>query len=115
MPVAYGLARLDASGPCFGHVNAVGAVRPLPATVLASVCGYVSTTATFPLNCADVQRAVQLLTPAEAATHIPHPNLWSWRALLENARPSAEFRACFVANENDAPFDEYDMAFRLLI
>jgi hypothetical protein len=115
MPVAYGLARLDAAGPCFGHVNAIGAVRPLPAAVLALVCGYVCTTATFSLDRAEVERAVQLLAPAEGATHIPHPNLWSWRALLDGAPRSAAFRACFVASENDAPFDAYDMAFRLLI
>lgn len=41
MPVAYGLARKDSSGLSFGHVNALGAVRPIPALVLASVCGYV--------------------------------------------------------------------------
>ena len=56
-----------------------------------------------------------MLAPAEGATHMPHPNLWSWRALLEQAPPSAAFRACFVASATDAPVDEYDMAFRQLI
>lgn len=44
MPVAYGVARKDGSKLTFGHVNRFGAVRPLPAVVLASVCGYVATT-----------------------------------------------------------------------
>jgi hypothetical protein len=45
------VARLDQDRLTFGHVNALGAVRPLPA----------------------VAQAVTLLTPAEAATHLGHP------------------------------------------
>ena len=115
MPVAYGLARLDGNEPHFGHVNAIGAVRPLPAAVLASVCGYVCSTATFGLSRMDVERAIRLLTPAEAATHLPRPNLWSWRALVGEAPPRATFRALFVANVTDPSVDDYDAQFRLLI
>src|SRR6266567_746086 len=79
IPVAYSVARQDASGLTFGHVNTPGAVRPLPAVVLASVCGYVATTGVYRLDQERFAEAVERLTPAEAATHIPHPN----RAMLE--------------------------------
>jgi hypothetical protein len=115
MPVAYGLARLDVHGCHFGYVNTIGAVRPLPAAVLASVCGYVCSTATFELTRNDVERAVTLLTPAEAATHMSHPNLWSWRELLGEGPPGATFQALFVANASDPPVDENDAQFRALI
>ena len=85
MPVAYGVARRDRSGLTFGHVNRFGEVRPLPAVVLASVCGYVATTGVFRLDRARFAEAIAWLAPAEAAIHKPHPNLWSWRALLTRA------------------------------
>lgn len=115
MPIAYGIARLDQDEFCFGHVNAIGAVRSLPAVILASVCGYVCETATFRLDREDVAEAVRRLTPAEAAIHIPHPNLWSWRDLLVAGTLDAEFLAFFVASADDAPVDEYDARFRELI
>jgi hypothetical protein len=59
--------------------------------VLASVCGYTSRTGTFPLGVADLQEAVDRLAPAEAAVHWEHPNLWSWRELLDGADASSTF------------------------
>ena len=50
LPAAYTVARRDASGLTFGHVNGFGAVRPLPAVVLASVCGYAATTGVFAMS-----------------------------------------------------------------
>lgn len=110
-PVAYAIARIDAGNVTFGHVNAVGAVRPLPAVVLAFVCGHATGTATYTLPLGKIRRAVDLLTPAEAATHIPHPNLWSWRDLLAEATESSRFRAFFLGNDAHPPSDDAEAEF----
>jgi hypothetical protein len=115
MPAAYGVARKDASGLAFGHVNTFGAVRPLPAVVLASVCGYVATTGVFRLTRERFAEAVERLAPAEAATHMPHPNLWSWRDLLVNAGTGSTFLAFFVADPGDPAVDYDDAQFRQLL
>ncbi|MEQ7009465.1 hypothetical protein ABN028_25150 [Actinopolymorpha sp. B17G11] len=115
MPVAYGVARADASVLSFGHVNAPGAVRPLPAVVLASVCGYVATTGVYRLDHAQFAKVVERLAPAEAATHMPHPNLWSWRDLLTDAGADSTFLGFFVAAVDDPPVDQYDAQFRHLL
>lgn len=115
MPVAYGVARKDASGLTFGHVNALGAVRQLPAVVLASVCGYVATTGVYRLDRERLAEAVERLTPAEAATHMPHPNLWSWRDLLAHAGADSTFLAFFVASADDPPVDQEDGQFRQML
>ena len=52
------------------------------------------------------------LAPAEAALHWEHPNLWSWRELLEGARADSTFVAFFVADPADAPVDDLDAGFR---
>jgi hypothetical protein len=111
-PAAYGLARLDAKRLTFGAVNGVGHIHRLPAAVLASVCGYTSRTATFPLSGAELGEAISRLAPAEAAVHWEHPNLWSWRELLDGAAASSTFVAFFLADPADAPVDEHDAAFR---
>ena len=111
-PAAYGVARVDAEHFAFGEINGVGSVHRLPAAVLASVCGYTSRTATFPLSGADLAEAVRRLAPAEAALHWEHPNLWSWRELLDGADPSSTFVAFFVADPADEPVDAHDVAFR---
>jgi len=111
-PAAYGVARVDGEHLIFGAVNDVGSIHRLPAAVLASVCGYTSRTATFPLSTADLAEAVRRLAPAEAALHLEHPNLWSWRELLDGAEPSSTFVAFFVADPADEPVDEHDAVFR---
>lgn len=114
-PVAYAVARKDRSGLTFGHVNPPGALRRLPAVVLASVCGYTATTAVFELSRGQFARVIRCLTPAEAATHLPHPNLWSWRQLLAEAGATDSFVAFFVAAEDDPPVDGNDVWFRQLM
>jgi hypothetical protein len=106
------VARVDGDRLTFAEVNRVGGIHRLPAAVLASVCGYTSRTATFPLSGADLREAVTRLTPAEAAVHWEHPNLWSWRELLDGADSSSTFVAFFVADPADAPVDAHDAAFR---
>ncbi|HYD09036.1 MAG TPA: hypothetical protein VEA78_02950 [Acidimicrobiales bacterium] len=114
-PAAYTLARRDGDELVFGHVNDVGGAHRLPAAVLATVCGYVASTGTFPLTRAQVQQAVDRLAPAEAATHVDHPNLWSWRALLDSSGPDAQFVACFVRDPNDAVVDDDDARLRAVL
>ena len=61
------------------------------------------------------ERASAFLSPAEAATHIEHPNLWSWRELLNSANSDSDFLACFVANVQDAHVSGEDTIFRQYI
>lgn len=114
-PEAYSVARIDDGALTFGHVNDVGDLHRLPAAVLASVCGYVADTGTFELRREQLSEAVQLLSPAEAAEHWDHPNLWSWRDLLNHAAPESRFVAVFVRDVADAPADRYDTQFRTLL
>lgn len=100
-PTAYTLARRDTVGLTAGYLNRPGGEHKLPAAVLASVCGYVNRSGVFRLTREQVAEAVELLAPAEAATHWEHPNLWSWRELLGAADPRSSFLAYFVA---PAPF-----------
>ncbi|MFZ2228240.1 MAG: hypothetical protein WA090_03100 [Candidatus Nanopelagicaceae bacterium] len=115
MPAAYSVARFDSTELTFAHINHIGEVRPLPAAVLAFVCGYISTTGTYRLNRKQFERAIVLLSPAEAATHMEHPNLWSWRELLNSADSNSDFLACFVTDPLDAPVSEEDAQFRQYI
>jgi hypothetical protein len=111
-PTAYGVARVDDGELVFGHVNEPGGTHRLPAVVLASVCGHGSGTATYELTADQLRSAVELLTPAEAALHWEHPNLWSWRELLDGTGADGRFVAFFVADLDDPPADERDAAFR---
>ena len=111
-PVAYSVARLDDGHLTFGHVNDPHSEHRLPAAVLAAFCGYTNRTGTFPLSTEDFSCAVVALTPAEAATHWDHPNLWSWRRLLEQAGPESTFIAFFLTDLDDPLVDDHDAAFR---
>ena len=115
LPAAYGLARVDGPQLVFAHVNGIGGTHWLPAVVLASVCGHVSGTATYDLSRQDVDRAVQLLAPAEAATHVDHPNLWSWRTLVQESRDTSRFVAFFVDDIDHEPVNDDDRRFRQLL
>jgi hypothetical protein len=74
-----------------------------------------ATTQVFRLSSGHIAEAVERLTPAEAATHMPHPNLWSWRALLAEATRESTFLAFFIANRDDPPTDQDDARFRRLL
>ncbi|HVA73875.1 MAG TPA: hypothetical protein VNF71_04870 [Acidimicrobiales bacterium] len=114
-PVAYSVARMDDGHLSFGHVNGPTGEHRLPAAVLASFCGYTNRTGTFALSRDDFSCAVAALAPAEAATHWEHPNLWSWRRLLEQAGPESSFIALYLTNLDDPVADEHDAAFRSLL
>lgn len=115
MPAAYSVARIDLLGLKFGHINKLNEVRPLPATILAYVCGYTSSTGTFPLTRHQFESAITGLSPAEAAKHMEHPNLWSWRELLNSSDSESEFLACFVASPLDECVNKADALFRTCI
>ena len=92
---SYTVARRDGDRLTFGHVNVDGRLHQLPSAVLATICGHASGTATYELGAEELTAAVDLLSPAEAATHVDHPNLWSWRALLDGASASSRFVVWF--------------------
>lgn len=114
-PVAYSVARLDDDLLTFGYVNAPTSEHRLPAVVLATFCGYINRTGTYPLSTASFSHAVAALSPAEAATHWQHPNLWSWRQLLEETGPGSRFLAFYVSDLDDPVANEHDAAFRSLL
>ena len=62
-PASYGVARVDDGELVFGRVNEPGGTHRLPAVVLASVCGHVSGTSTYPLTTDQLRRAVELDDP----------------------------------------------------
>lgn len=115
LPAAYGVARRDQAGMTFGYTNTFGAVRPLPAVILAYVCGYAASTGVYRLTAGRFAEAARLLAPAEAAVHMPHPNLWSWRDLLAGASGKDQYLAFFLASAGDSPVDEDDAQFRELL
>jgi hypothetical protein len=50
------------------------------AAVMAGVLGHDGTTAALPLSEEQLERANELLTPAEACLDYDHPNLHAWRS-----------------------------------
>jgi hypothetical protein len=80
--------------------------------VLASACGYSNRTMTRALTANEMAKVIRLLTPAEASTHIEHPNLWSWQMLVADASPGSNYVAVFVADPADDPVDATDAEFR---
>ena len=82
----------------------------LPAAVLGSVIGRVSGTATFSVSAAQLAKAIELLTPAEAALHCPHPNLWAWRRVLAEGPTAID--AVFIDDLSDPVSSESDRLLR---
>lgn len=121
-PAAFGLG-LATVGPSsttldtyFPRVNAGG--NFLPAAVLADVTGYRSGTTSIVLDDATLAQAIAMLTPAEACTDVPHPNLWGWQLLqkLRTApRPGGTRHvvAVFLEDLSDPIVDTSDAFFRL--
>lgn len=107
-PAAYGVGRSDgADGIEFARVN--GAEHPLPAAVLATVCGYRGVTGSFRLSRAELARAIDLLAPAEACTAYQHPNLAAWRKLRDGLHEGQTAVAVFV-DDWEAPSDDPHVA-----
>ena len=85
-------------------------------TASAPPAGAQTATKSFPgVQCRAVVGGSQMsLTPAEAAIHMSHPNLWSWRELLSGGDADSTFLAFFVVSADDAVLDEHDQRFRRL-
>ena len=107
-PDAHGLALVPPGAEVApGHFPLVNrGEHVLPAVVLATVLGHVAGTAAYPVTRAELERAVGLLSPAEACDVWKHPNLWTWRdrylpALDEE--PAARLVAVFLQDGSDEP------------
>ncbi|MEO1056070.1 MAG: VOC family protein [Actinomycetota bacterium] len=112
-PSAYTVCRQADSGALsFGHLNAPGGQHLLPAAVLSVVTEHAHGTATCALSRSQITEAIRILEPAEAATHVEHPNLWSWRTLLADAAPESRFWAVFVDDLDDDVTSPADADFR---
>ena len=116
---AYGVAFVptDEAVPWSFPVVNVGWLHRLPALVLRIVTGRRTGTGTYDLAPADLQRAVDLLSPAEAALMYRHPNLAAWRAMLERIAVGERGRimAVFVDSLDDEPSSRFDAVFRAQI
>ncbi|GGU28961.1 hypothetical protein GCM10007979_29820 [Nocardioides albus] len=117
-PAAHGVGLVPstASTPAAEHfplVNAYG--HRLPAVVMATVVRHTGGTAAYRLTRQELERAIELLSPAEAYVGYDHPNLWRWRDELLpalTADPKAEVIAVFIGDDpEDAPDPAID-AFR---
>ncbi len=98
----------------FGHLNAPGGGHGLAAVVLASVLHHDGSTATLEVSTSDLREAVASLSPAQACTQVPHPNLAAWqRALAEvESNPMRTLCAVFIADLDDPVSSEADGSLR---
>lgn len=108
-PVLHGTVTTDAHGAKTVRVVS-GVDHRLPAIVLSTVIGHSSGSETIVVSSDQLQRAAGILAPAEAATHVPHPNLWAWRANW--AENPALIEAVFVDDLSDEISSEADRLLR---
>lgn len=115
-PVAHGVGLIpsgaDPSPEHFPIPNA--GEHMLVAVAAATALGYSSGTRVIEVDRADLERAIELLSPAEAA-QMPHPNLWLWRDTYLpalDADPEARVVAVFIGDLDDPISGPADAAFR---
>lgn len=107
---AWGVLHEDeAEGVLVDRINVAGVdEHHLPAAVMATVLGYRRGSASIPFGAAEMDRAIDMLLPAEACTEFGHPNLWAWRALRSSLGPEPRFVAVFTdAIDVVNPADRY--------
>ncbi|MBX6748152.1 MAG: hypothetical protein IRY85_00525 [Micromonosporaceae bacterium] len=109
-PAAFGVGRRVGDGVEFARINTER--HQLPAVIMATVCGHRQGSASYRLTPGDLDRAIELLAPAEADTSQPHPNLWAWRELRARLADTAELIAVFDADPNQPCADPYVIAMR---
>ena len=116
-PLAYGVVLVpeDSLGTAqvrFPVVN-VGA-HGLPALVMGAITGRRDQTATYEVEPEQLERAVEMLAPAEAARMYEHPNLDAWRTILEDVpyEPGARIFAVFISSLDAPASSPYDQALR---
>ncbi|GAB3428056.1 hypothetical protein GCM10027569_70890 [Flindersiella endophytica] len=111
-PDAHAVGVDDGQGTRFPMVN-VG-THPLPAVILAEVCGHRrSGNWTYVLTVAELEQAIQRLTPAEAWPGSDHPNLLAWRQIVREvqARPLDDLTivAVFLGHLDQPARDEHQL------
>jgi len=110
-PAAHGVATVDGT---FVTVNI--AEHQLPAVVLATVLGHRTGTVSYPVTAEQLDRAIELLAPAEACTEYDYPNLAAWRRIRAGTSgPGPVATAVFLANLDDEPVDLATRRFRQFI
>jgi hypothetical protein len=103
-PAAWAIGRAtDEDTTLFERIN-VGEGY-LPAVVLATVSGHVNGSGSYPLTVDDLDRAVELLAPAEACTEMEHPNLRAMRALRADLADDELGVVVFVGELSDRTDD----------
>lgn len=116
-PAAYGVvlvpqSLLGTSGVHFSVVNVP--VHGLPAMVMGLLTGRRAETGTYELSPSELDAAIALLAPAEAARMFNHPNLLAWRQIAADWRrdSSAHVFVVFVSDFSDDTSGPYDEALR---
>ncbi|WP_214104505.1 hypothetical protein [Acrocarpospora catenulata] len=105
-PTAYGVGYQGKDGePKFARIDRGD--HPLPGVVLATVCGHRAGSASYLLDTADLLRAIDLLTPAEACTAYEHPNLMAWRELYGQLNPNDTVIAVFINDQGGSSEDPH--------
>jgi hypothetical protein len=79
-PPLFGLGMRDGAGALWFPYVCHGD-HPLPAVILATVCGHEGGTASYEVSDAELEQAILFLNPAEACRAFDHPNLAAWRAV----------------------------------
>jgi hypothetical protein len=109
-PAAFAVGVVDEQGTRFPVVNA--GTHPLPAVILAMFCGHRrSGNWTYILTVAELEQAIDKLTPAEAWPDSDHPNLRAWREIVHEvlARPLDDLTivAVFIGHLDQTLRDEH--------
>ncbi len=105
-PAVYGVGRRVGGDIEFARVNT--SVHRLPAVILATVCGHTTGPASYTIGVDGLDRAIALLSPAEADTSQPHPNLWAGRRVRETLGDTDEVVAVFDEDSSE-PTDDPDV------
>lgn len=85
-----GMRDAETDQPTFPLAN-TSAGHHLPGWILALVTGWRSGQATIAMSARELDAAIVLLSPAEAATVFDHPNLKGWRSLRRAAAENPKF------------------------
>ena len=105
-PGVYGVGRKVGADIEFARINT--SEHRLPAVILATVCGHVTGSVSYAIGVDGLDRAISLLSPAEADTSQPHPNLWAWRRFRATLAETDEVVAVFDTDPG-LPTDDPDV------
>jgi hypothetical protein len=103
-PAAWAIGRaVDEDTTLFDRINV--AESYLPAVILAIVCGHVNGSGSYPLTVEDLDRAIEMLAPAEACTEVEHPNLAVMRRLRADLGDDELAIVVFIGDLSDRTDD----------